>query len=257
MNPTFIISGISASGFFLLTVLTLNYVSISGKGSEPRSGLENSQLKNNPPKVKITRPPNNSIHPLNSVISYSISVSDPEDGDSKYNEIPSNDVLVQLMFVEGALKDCDCYDEVFPDEPLGLNLIKNSDCFTCHQFKSKLIGPSFQEVAARYASRPSADKLLATRIREGSEGTWGEVIMPGHPDISHDAATKMAEWILQKGNKPEFNYLVGSEGSLKLEVPNASRKGYFLVRAMYTDKGLPDKPGENLAGSDIIVLRYQ
>jgi cytochrome c len=253
MNATFIFGGISVSGFFLLAVLTFNNVSISA----PDSGLENGQVKNNPPKVKITRPANNSIHLLNSVIPYSISVSDPEDGDSKYDEIPSNDVLVQLMFVEGAVKDCDCYEEVIPDEPVGLSLIKNSDCFTCHQFKSTLIGPSFQQIAARYSSKPSSHKLLATRIREGSQGTWGEVIMPGHPDISQDAATRMVDWILQKGSNEEFNYLVGMAGSVKLEAPAASRKGYFILHAMYTDRGLPDKPTEALTGSDIIVLRYQ
>jgi cytochrome c len=183
-------------------------------------------------------------------------VSDPEDGESKYDEIPSDDVLLQLIYIKGTVRNCDCYEDVIPEEPVGLSLMRNSDCFTCHQFKTKLIGPSFQEIAARYASKTSARALLASRIKEGSMGVWGDIMMPGHPEISKEAANNIVDWVLQKGDKPGLNYLIGKEGSLRLEIPTGSGRGYFLLHAMYTDRGVPDKPEEKLTGSDIIVVQH-
>src|SRR5438067_9168021 len=44
---------------------------------------------NQPPVVKIITPANNSAFPWNEPIRYTITVSDKEDGESEYQEIPS------------------------------------------------------------------------------------------------------------------------------------------------------------------------
>lgn len=215
------------------------------------------ESKNNPPEVKILSPKNNSVHKLNSLIRYSITVSDVEDGESKYDEIPSGKVFLEIKYVESSSDTWDNRKHASNDEPIGLSLMKNSDCFTCHQFKTKLIGPSFQEIATRYLKAPAGKQILVKRIVGGSTGIWGEAIMPAHPDITPEASENIVVWILNNGTNLNLNYLMGKEGALRIERPPGARDGFFVLKASYTDKGLQDKTKENLSGKDVIIIRYK
>lgn len=76
----------------------------------------------------------------------------------------------------------------------GLALIEGADCLTCHKVDSKLVGPSYQEVAAKYTD---ADvEKLAQKIIDGGVGVWGEIPMTPHAGMSKDNAKKMVEYIL-------------------------------------------------------------
>lgn len=76
----------------------------------------------------------------------------------------------------------------------GLALIKGADCLSCHKEDAKLVGPSYQEVAAKYTE---ADiDMLADKIINGGKGNWGEVPMTPHAGMSKDNAKKMVEYIL-------------------------------------------------------------
>ena len=76
----------------------------------------------------------------------------------------------------------------------GLALIEGADCLTCHKNDVKVVGPSYQEVAAKYTE---ADiDMLATKIIEGGKGNWGEIPMTPHAGMSKDNAKKMVEYIL-------------------------------------------------------------
>lgn len=76
----------------------------------------------------------------------------------------------------------------------GLALIEGADCMTCHKKDSKLIGPSFQEIADRYTAADA--NMLASKIIDGSQGVWGQVPMTAHAGMSKETATKMVEYIL-------------------------------------------------------------
>ncbi|MBU8883873.1 c-type cytochrome [Kaistella sp. DKR-2] len=76
----------------------------------------------------------------------------------------------------------------------GLALIEGADCLTCHKIDAKLVGPSYQDVAAKYTDA-DIDKL-ATKIIEGGKGVWGEIPMSPHTGMSKDNAKKMVEYIL-------------------------------------------------------------
>lgn len=81
-----------------------------------------------------------------------------------------------------------------PAQPEGLTLIQGMDCLTCHKEDSKLIGPSYQEVAAKYTE---ADMdVLAQHIIDGSVGVWGQIPMTPHAGLSKENAKKMVEYIL-------------------------------------------------------------
>ncbi|NIF06211.1 cytochrome C [Chryseobacterium sp. Tr-659] len=76
----------------------------------------------------------------------------------------------------------------------GLKLIEGTDCLTCHKIDSKLIGPSYQEVAAKYTD---ADlDMLAQKIIDGGKGNWGEIPMTPHTGLSKENARLMVKYIL-------------------------------------------------------------
>lgn len=76
----------------------------------------------------------------------------------------------------------------------GLALIEGGDCLTCHKVDTRVVGPSYQEVADKYTE---ADiEMLATKIIEGGKGNWGEIPMTPHAGMSKDNAKKMVEYIL-------------------------------------------------------------
>src|SRR4051794_21550149 len=63
-----------------------------------------AQQENHPPVVKIVAPKNNSVYEWNTPLKYTITVSDPEDGDSKFDEIASTEVFLEVKYVADTLK---------------------------------------------------------------------------------------------------------------------------------------------------------
>lgn len=79
----------------------------------------------------------------------------------------------------------------------GLGLIAKSDCLTCHKVDEKLVGPSYREVAEKYAEAPNdVVTALADKIIKGGVGNWGNVPMLPHPAISQEDAETMVRYIL-------------------------------------------------------------
>ncbi|MEJ7737082.1 MAG: c-type cytochrome [Chitinophagaceae bacterium] len=83
-----------------------------------------------------------------------------------------------------------------PDYQKGLELIAGSDCLTCHAVEEKKIGPSYRDVANKYANDQQTIDLLAGKIIKGGSGVWGQVPMTPHPQISTEDAKQMVKYIL-------------------------------------------------------------
>lgn len=77
----------------------------------------------------------------------------------------------------------------------GEALFKSKPCGACHQVNGKFVGPGLKDVAAKYAGTDGAVALLAGRIKNGTQGTWGPMPMPQNP-VTEEEATILAEWIL-------------------------------------------------------------
>ena len=75
-------------------------------------------------------------------------------------------------------------------------LARKNDCLGCHAVATKLVGPAYKDVAAKYAGQPDAQASLVQSIRNGSVGKWGELPMPAHPKLSEADAKKLAAWVL-------------------------------------------------------------
>ena len=80
--------------------------------------------------------------------------------------------------------------------PLGEQLFQKNDCSTCHAVDHKVVGPSYQDVARKFAGQANAAQTLVDAIRKGHVGTWGQVPMPPHPNISDSDLKEIVDWIL-------------------------------------------------------------
>jgi S-disulfanyl-L-cysteine oxidoreductase SoxD len=78
----------------------------------------------------------------------------------------------------------------------GYQLAKASGCTACHDPTHKLVGPAFRDVAARYKSDPGAELRLATKVKQGGSGVWGETAMPPQTQVSAASLKSLMEWIL-------------------------------------------------------------
>jgi S-disulfanyl-L-cysteine oxidoreductase SoxD len=82
------------------------------------------------------------------------------------------------------------------DKGQGEELAKFANCFACHAADAKLLGPSFKEVAKKYRGDAKAPELLAARVRNGAQGVWGAIPMPGNPQLKDDSLMQIIAWIL-------------------------------------------------------------
>lgn len=75
-------------------------------------------------------------------------------------------------------------------------LLKDKACLACHNVDNKVVGPSYKDVAKKYAGRKDAAGYLSKKIREGSNGVWGQVPMPPNTTVSDAEAQTLAKYIL-------------------------------------------------------------
>jgi S-disulfanyl-L-cysteine oxidoreductase SoxD len=81
-----------------------------------------------------------------------------------------------------------------PAESL-LDLARKSNCLACHQLDKRLVGPSFNEVGAKYQTDASAEARLTEKVRKGGSGVWGTTPMPPNAIGDEDIRT-LVKWIL-------------------------------------------------------------
>ncbi len=75
-------------------------------------------------------------------------------------------------------------------------LAEKKACLACHAVDSKRIGPSFKEVASKYADDKKAVATLSAKVKKGGVGVWGAIPMPANPQVSDAEAKTLVQWIL-------------------------------------------------------------
>jgi len=75
-------------------------------------------------------------------------------------------------------------------------LLNANACVACHTVDRRVVGPSFREVAAKFAGDGNALATLSRKVKEGGAGNWGNVPMPPNPAITDADLRVMLEWIL-------------------------------------------------------------
>lgn len=89
-----------------------------------------------------------------------------------------------------------------PAAPDAATLASDRGCFACHGPVRKQVGPGFAQVAERYRGDAGAAARLAAKIRSGSVGSWGRVIMPRQGQVSEAEASALAAWVLAQPGTP-------------------------------------------------------
>jgi cytochrome c551/c552 len=74
-------------------------------------------------------------------------------------------------------------------------LLNSNSCTACHGVNNRIVGPGFNEIAAKNKDRPDAIAYLVDKIKNGGAGVYGAIPMPAQPQVSDADAKAMAEWI--------------------------------------------------------------
>lgn len=80
------------------------------------------------------------------------------------------------------------------EDPLAL--AKKHGCLNCHAINKKVVGPAWQDVAAKYRGDAGAENRLMEKVAKGGSGVWGRVAMPPSPKLSEAERRKLVKFIL-------------------------------------------------------------
>ncbi|WP_431096096.1 c-type cytochrome [Polaromonas aquatica] len=79
-------------------------------------------------------------------------------------------------------------------------LLQKNACLACHGMDSKLVGPSFKDIANKYKDRPDAAAYLSGKIKAGGQGAWGSIPMPPQA-LSAAESAQISQWLVQGAAK--------------------------------------------------------
>ncbi len=211
---------------------------------------------NDPPEVTIAIEGNETFFWDNRKVAYKVTVNDQEDGSTEVGTISSDEVSVQMEYLEKASKEAilghQSNDEL-QHSLTGSRLIADSDCKACHALDNTSIGPSYMEVAKKYKDDPEALNYLSDKIIKGGGGVWGENVMAAHPAISKEDATEMVKYILSLTQESKAAELALQGEFSTVEHIGKAPGGAYFITASYSDKGSGEI--KSASGREVLTLR--
>lgn len=79
----------------------------------------------------------------------------------------------------------------------GAALARKSGCMACHAVGSRMVGPSFKQIAEKYKGDQEAPGKLARKVRSGGSGSFGATpMLPTPASVSDDDIRQIVAWIL-------------------------------------------------------------
>ncbi len=165
-------------------------------------------------------------------VQYSVTVTDKDDT----SKIDPANLFVSVDYVLGVDKETVNATELESSPVGGKALTQSLDCKSCHKENEKSIGPSFMQVAQKYAKDQNAATYLSQKIVKGGSGVWGETAMSGHPNLPQSDLQQIVQWVLSLSNQAELKKSLPQTGTIT--PPANTKPGAALVlSASYTDKG--------------------
>lgn len=86
----------------------------------------------------------------------------------------------------------------FADPAADQALATKKNCLACHAIATKLVGPAYKDVAAKYKGDAGAAAKLAAKVIKGGSGVWGPVPMPANPQVNEAEAKQLVAWVLSQ-----------------------------------------------------------
>lgn len=80
--------------------------------------------------------------------------------------------------------------------PAALQLAQRNNCLACHAIDKKLVGPSWQDVARKYAGDANAEAKLIAKVKKGGVGVWGQVPMPPNATLKDSELKTIVHYLL-------------------------------------------------------------
>ncbi|MDX1636380.1 MAG: PQQ-dependent sugar dehydrogenase, partial [Balneolaceae bacterium] len=205
---------------------------------------------NEPPEVEIALEGNRDFYWDNANYHYEVTVYDREDG-AIGGGIDPSEVKVLFNYRPATGRAGGGEQQV----PRGKSLMSQSDCSACHAVDQQSIGPSFRQIANRYAGRDQVVDTLAAAIITGSSGKWEQSTqpMPPHPQLEKQEAEQMAEYILSLSKEKAGISGLPVSGTLQFDEHREQTGGSYRLTASYTDRGASGIRG--LETSEEILFR--
>jgi cytochrome c len=75
-------------------------------------------------------------------------------------------------------------------------LMQRDGCAACHAIDKKVVGPAYQDVAAKYKGDKDALAKLSNKVKRGGSGVWGSIPMPPNTQVSDADIKNLVDWIL-------------------------------------------------------------
>ncbi|RKE25642.1 cytochrome c [Paraburkholderia sp. BL23I1N1] len=104
--------------------------------------------------------------------------------------------FVAAMLTVSALAGAFASSASAADAPRGQVVASSNACMGCHAVDRKLVGPSFQQIAAKYKGDVQAPAKLARKVKDGGSGVWGMIPMPAHQSMSDADIRSVVGWVL-------------------------------------------------------------
>ena len=75
-------------------------------------------------------------------------------------------------------------------------MMQKDGCGACHAVDKKIVGPAYQDVAAKYKGDAGALAKLTQKVKAGGVGVWGPVPMPPNSWVADGDIQALVTWIL-------------------------------------------------------------
>jgi cytochrome c len=75
-------------------------------------------------------------------------------------------------------------------------LLQKHGCTACHAVDKKVVGPAYNDVAAKYKADAGAAAKLADKVKKGGSGVWGPVPMPPNAAVPDADIKAMVAFIM-------------------------------------------------------------
>jgi len=190
---------------------------------------------NTAPKISVRTNNNRSFYWEDDTLHYRVEVEDAEDGSLADGTLDEDKVSVRWSYT--ATPTTAGQSTNVHVIASGKQLVTENGCVACHATDTRSLGPSYAEVAQRYASDADAVDRLAETIIKGGSGQWDmNRQMPAHPFIEKDAAETMVNYILSLTKPQITEKQVGVAGALPFD-QHQDTSGKYRLNVSYQDEG--------------------
>jgi cytochrome c len=229
--------------------------------TDPHGGSDSKSVPvvsgNEPPVVTVKVVGNEMFYFSDQPFGYSVEVTDREDGQLSKGQITPERVQLSIDYVpEGfdvaSLRSLPRGEEAAARFPVAQALMTKGNCKACHLVEGKLVGPSFGDVARRYAKDSAASARLAQKVITGGGGVWSPLAMPPNALINESEAASILKYVLSLADTNAANRALTGSFTPTLPAGDAGR-GSVIVRAVYSDQEVEQAP--SLTGEAIRILR--